>query len=166
MFWSLFCLSFCLLITMIGYDHEISLALGFIVRGLHCVWCSLPVLQTEEKQDELMDVAKQETTEVVKDEASVKATKPPPSAGKPLRYEDLPSQPSILVYPSRTAKGGRFDCSVMSLSLLLDYRQEDNKEHSFEVSQTWHCSIWWYYTMYLCQLIGESLYNQYGTIKP
>uniref|UniRef100_L7M9A1 Putative cell-cycle and apoptosis regulatory protein 1 strongylocentrotus purpuratus n=1 Tax=Rhipicephalus pulchellus TaxID=72859 RepID=L7M9A1_RHIPC len=90
--------------------------------------------ETEEKQDESMDVAKEETMEVAKDEASVKATKPPPSVGKPLRYEDLPSQPSILVYPSRTAKGGRFDCSVMSLSLLLDYRQEDNKEHSFEVS--------------------------------
>ncbi|XP_049274247.1 cell division cycle and apoptosis regulator protein 1 isoform X2 [Rhipicephalus sanguineus] len=89
---------------------------------------------TEEKQDESMDVAKEETMEGAKDEASVKATKPPPNVGKPLRYEDLPSQPSILVYPSRTAKGGRFDCSVMSLSLLLDYRQEDNKEHSFEVS--------------------------------
>ena len=37
------------------------------------------------------------------------------------------------MYPNATAKGGKFDCSVMSLSVLLDYRPEDNKEHSFEV---------------------------------
>ncbi|KAH9495313.1 Cell division cycle and apoptosis regulator protein 1 [Bulinus truncatus] len=49
------------------------------------------------------------------------------------RYK-LPEVPSVLVHPSTTAKGGKFDCSVMSLSLLLDYRPEDNKEHSFEVS--------------------------------
>lgn len=48
----------------------------------------------------------------------------------------LPEQPAILVHPSPTAKSGKFDCTVMSLSLLLDYRQEDNKEHSFEVSMT------------------------------
>lgn len=36
--------------------------------------------------------------------------------------------------PNWAAKNGKFDCSVMSLSVLLDYRLEDNKEHSFEVS--------------------------------
>lgn len=46
----------------------------------------------------------------------------------------LPDQPYIIVHPSRTAKSGKFDCTVMSLSLLLDYRPEDTKEHSFEVS--------------------------------
>lgn len=46
----------------------------------------------------------------------------------------LPDQPMIVVHPSRTAKSGKFDCTTMSLSVLLDYRQEDNKEHSFEVS--------------------------------
>ncbi|KAF4518769.1 hypothetical protein B566_EDAN006173 [Ephemera danica] len=49
------------------------------------------------------------------------------------RYQ-LPSSPHIIVHPSRSAKSGRFDCTVMSLSLLLDYRAEDTKEHSFEVS--------------------------------
>jgi len=49
------------------------------------------------------------------------------------RYKLLDTA-SVLVHPSATAKGGKFDCSVMSLSLLLDYRPEDNKEHSFEVS--------------------------------
>lgn len=46
----------------------------------------------------------------------------------------LPENPQIVVHPSRTAKNGKFDCTVMSLSLLLDYRPEDTKEHSFEVS--------------------------------
>ena len=50
------------------------------------------------------------------------------------RKHALPEQPSVIVYPSPTAKAGRFDCSVMSLSVLLDYRPEDNKEHSFEAS--------------------------------
>lgn len=48
------------------------------------------------------------------------------------RYQ-LPAEPSILVHPNWAAKNGRFDCSVMSLSVLLDYRLDDNKEHSFEV---------------------------------
>ena len=46
----------------------------------------------------------------------------------------LPENPQIVVHPSRVAKNGKFDCTVMSLSLLLDYRPEDTKEHSFEVS--------------------------------
>ncbi|XP_025107133.1 cell division cycle and apoptosis regulator protein 1-like isoform X3 [Pomacea canaliculata] len=50
------------------------------------------------------------------------------------RRYTLPDSPSILVHPHPTAKSGKFDCSVMTLSLLLDYRPEDNKEHSFEVS--------------------------------
>lgn len=46
----------------------------------------------------------------------------------------LPEQQHIIVHPSRVAKQGKFDCTTMSLSLLLDYRPEDTKEHSFEVS--------------------------------
>ena len=53
-------------------------------------------------------------------------------AARERRYT-LPDNPSILVHPSATAKSGKFDCTSMSLSLLLDYRPEDNKEHSFEV---------------------------------
>ena len=33
----------------------------------------------------------------------------------------------MIVHPHRTAKSGKFDCTVMSLSVLLDYRPEDNK---------------------------------------
>ncbi|KAK0097267.1 hypothetical protein PV326_002719 [Microctonus aethiopoides] len=46
----------------------------------------------------------------------------------------LPESSHIIVHPSRTAKSGKFDCTLMSLSVLLDYRPEDTKEHSFEVS--------------------------------
>lgn len=46
----------------------------------------------------------------------------------------LPDEQHIIVHPSKVAKSGKFDCTVMSLSLLLDYRPEDTKEHSFEVS--------------------------------
>ncbi|XP_023244872.1 cell division cycle and apoptosis regulator protein 1 isoform X2 [Copidosoma floridanum] len=49
------------------------------------------------------------------------------------RY-NFPDNPQIIVHPSRTAKSGKFDCTCMSLSVLLDYRPEDTKEHSFEVS--------------------------------
>lgn len=49
------------------------------------------------------------------------------------RYQ-LPENPQIVVHPSKSAKNGKFDCSVMSLSVLLDYRTEDTKEHTFEVS--------------------------------
>lgn len=51
----------------------------------------------------------------------------------------LPDEPTILVHPNWAAKNGKFDCSVMSLSVLLDYRLEDNKEHSFEVRPAAHC---------------------------
>lgn len=54
-------------------------------------------------------------------------------AARERRY-NLPDNPAVLVHPSTTAKGGKFDCTVMSLSVLLDYRPDDNKEHTFEVS--------------------------------
>ena len=56
------------------------------------------------------------------------------SAYRRERRYTLPENPAILVHPNPQAKGGKFDCTVMSLSVLLDYRPEDNKEHSFEVS--------------------------------
>ena len=38
------------------------------------------------------------------------------------------------VHPNTKAKSGKFDCATMSLSVLLDYRTDDNKEGTFEVS--------------------------------
>lgn len=77
------------------------------------------------------------------DSTKPKLTKSCPDVPKPMeererrliekRYQ-LPDNPEIIVHPSRTAKGGKFFCNEMSLSILLDYRPEDSKEHSFEVS--------------------------------
>ncbi|KAE9414996.1 hypothetical protein Angca_003422, partial [Angiostrongylus cantonensis] len=50
------------------------------------------------------------------------------------KYYTMPKERKILVYPSKTAKGGKFDCRVISMQSLLDYRQDDNKESHFEVS--------------------------------
>jgi hypothetical protein len=50
-----------------------------------------------------------------------------------VREEQLPSTPHILASPSTTVKNGKYDCAVMSLSRLLDYRPETKKEKAFEV---------------------------------
>merc|ERR1712228_614047 len=42
--------------------------------------------------------------------------------------------PCLMIHPNTKAKSGKFDCRVESLSVLLDYRTEDNKEGTFEVS--------------------------------
>lgn len=48
------------------------------------------------------------------------------------RRMDFAATPQILVHPSRTAKGGKFSCSLVSLSVLLDYRPEDTKVATFK----------------------------------
>lgn len=52
------------------------------------------------------------------------------------RHFNMPKEPEILVFPNRMAKGGKFDCKIVTLHNILDYRPEDSKEHSFEVSAT------------------------------
>ncbi len=49
------------------------------------------------------------------------------------RLYKLPSAPHLVVHPSNKAKGGKFECQLVSLSHILDYRKDDNKECSFEV---------------------------------
>ena len=66
-----------------------------------------------------------------KKKEAVPAVAPPPPA-KPVLDEKqkaaltaaykLPDKPSILVHPHPKAKSGKFDCALMSLSVLLDYR--------------------------------------------
>ena len=46
----------------------------------------------------------------------------------------LPSEAKILVFPHREFKSGKFECRVVSLRALLDYRHDDNKESQCEVS--------------------------------
>ena len=45
----------------------------------------------------------------------------------------LPQTPHIIVHPSKTAKNGKFECQLVSLGHILNYRKDDNKESSFEV---------------------------------
>lgn len=91
-----------------------------------CVWCVRHSQEEERKRQEELDRQRRE------------------------RRYILPDEPTILVNPNWAAKNGKFDCSIMSLSVLLDYRLEDNKEHSFEVRiisgffpQTYENSLDW-----------------------
>ncbi|RNA45086.1 p30 dbc [Brachionus plicatilis] len=45
----------------------------------------------------------------------------------------LPVTPHIIVHPSPTFRQNKFECQLVSLSHILDYRREDSKECSFEV---------------------------------
>ncbi|CAB3409649.1 unnamed protein product [Caenorhabditis bovis] len=50
------------------------------------------------------------------------------------KHFSLPKEKKILVFPSKTYKSGKFDCKTVSMSTLLDYRADDNKEYQFEIS--------------------------------
>lgn len=49
------------------------------------------------------------------------------------RHFVFPKDPTVFVYPNKTAKSGKFDCRSVSVQSLLDYRIDDNKEAAFEV---------------------------------
>lgn len=53
----------------------------------------------------------------------------------------LPESSHIIVHPSRMAKSGKFDCTVMSLSVLLDYRPEDTKVFFLLYAKFKSCTI-------------------------
>merc|ERR1712098_969695 len=83
-----------------------------------------------EKMDETpaAEPAKEETSEEVTIVLDERQKEKLASAYK------TPSNPCIFVHPNSKAKSGKFDCRVESLSVLLDYRTDDNKEGTFEVS--------------------------------
>ncbi|XP_052873160.1 cell division cycle and apoptosis regulator protein 1-like [Anopheles cruzii] len=106
---------------------------------------SLPTVEptnttkTDELENDIISLSDEESS--IKPREPVTVTKELEAATlgekvRPLRDRGyvLPEKPHIIVHPSRVAKAGKFDCSVMSLSSLLDYRPEDTKERSFEVS--------------------------------
>merc|ERR1712099_80452 len=68
-----------------------------------------------------------------------------------------PSTPCIFVHPNTKAKSGKFDCRVESLSVLLDYRTEDNKEGTFEVSL--------FAELFNEMLIRDSAFKLYSAIQ-
>ncbi|XP_063443898.1 cell division cycle and apoptosis regulator protein 1-like isoform X2 [Mytilus trossulus] len=85
-------------------------------------------------EEEVLKNLEEEKTEEKKKEEEEKRKKDEREKVSLERKYALPENPAILVHPNPLAKSGKFDCAVMSLSVLLDYRPEDNKEHSFEVS--------------------------------
>ncbi len=69
-----------------------------------------------------------------KSKETAKPKKPKLTRTELERLYKLPEAPHIIVHPSKTAKSGKFECKMVSLSHLLNYQKEDNKESSFEVS--------------------------------
>jgi len=91
---------------------------------------------TTEVVEEVKDSEKEKESEVVKDESTEEVTVVLDERQKEkiaASYK-TPTTPCIFVHPNTKAKSGKFDCRVESLSVLLDYRTEDNKEGTFEVS--------------------------------
>merc|ERR1712130_672799 len=68
-----------------------------------------------------------------------------------------PSNPCIFVHPNVKAKSGKFDCRTETLSVLLDYRSEDNKEGTFEVSL--------FAELFNEMLIRDSAFKLYSAIQ-
>lgn len=99
-------------------------------------------LKVEEQKEEQKELEKSEKEEEEEDERKSEDDKEEEERKRQEEMERqrrerryvLPDEPAIVVHPNWAAKSGKFDCSIMSLSVLLDYRLEDNKEHSFEVS--------------------------------
>lgn len=84
--------------------------------------------ETEAKKEEreLTEEEKKALEKLEKEKKEKKATLE--------RHYTTPKETSLLVFPNRMAKGGKFDCKVVSLHSLLDYRVDDCKEHSFELA--------------------------------
>ncbi len=90
------------------------------------------------KEAENFDKEEQQEAEP-KPELPAATQQPKLSKHEREKYYKLPSSPQIIVHPSNTAKNGKFDCQLISLSSLLDYRKDDNKETTFEVSLFAEC---------------------------
>lgn len=50
------------------------------------------------------------------------------------RLYKMNDAPSIPVHTNKTVKNGKFECQLVSLHTLLEYRSDDQKENTFEVS--------------------------------
>lgn len=92
--------------------------------------------------DDAIDLSQQSL--VMDEEAGKKETKEEKKPTQPYTWSKLskterekvyrlPVTPHIIVHPSPTFKQNKFECQLVSLSHILDYRKEDNKECSFEV---------------------------------
>merc|ERR1712083_1222343 len=108
---------------------------------------------------ETKDSEKDKETEIVKDESTEEVTVVLDERQKEkiaAAYK-TPSTPCIFVHPNTKAKSGKFDCRTESLSVLLDYRSEDNKEGTFEVSL--------FAELFNEMLIRDSAFKLYAAIQ-
>merc|ERR1740129_635689 len=62
-----------------------------------------------------------------------------------------------MVHANSKGKSGKFDCRTETLSVLLDYRSEDNKEGTFEVSL--------FAELFNEMLIRDSAFKLYSAIQ-
>uniref|UniRef100_A0A183CCW5 SAP domain-containing protein n=1 Tax=Globodera pallida TaxID=36090 RepID=A0A183CCW5_GLOPA len=99
----------------------------------------IELMETDEAGDKTDEKGKESKTQ---DDKKIESENNKPKFEKKERklalerhYNLIPkNEPGIFVYPSKTAKSGRFDCKLMSFHSLLEYNKEhDNKEASFEV---------------------------------
>lgn len=105
--------------------------------------------EVSEEVKKNLEAAEEKSDEKKKEQEEEKKKKEEREKASLERKYALPDNPVIIVHPNSVAKAGKFDCSLMSLSVLLDYRPEDNKEHSFEVSL-------------FAELFNEMLMRDYG----
>ena len=94
-----------------------------------------PVVDVEEDEPEVMEVQQDGTPKEKTDDDVFVKPKPIDEKQKAAltKAYTMPSRPNIIVHPNPKAKSGKFDCTTMTLSVLLDYRTDDNKEGTFEV---------------------------------
>uniref|UniRef100_A0A915JT59 DBC1/CARP1 catalytically inactive NUDIX hydrolase domain-containing protein n=1 Tax=Romanomermis culicivorax TaxID=13658 RepID=A0A915JT59_ROMCU len=97
---------------------------------------------TKMKSSDNSRLAETKLETAIVDEREVKRKKEREDREKKERKKDLErhynlssySSPGIFVFPHKSYKGGKFDCKLVSLHALLDYRAEDNKECVFETA--------------------------------
>ncbi|VDM46214.1 unnamed protein product [Toxocara canis] len=89
------------------------------------------VVETPKEERELTEEEKKALEKLEKEKKEKKASLE--------RHYAMPKEVGVLVYPNRMAKGGKFDCKVVTLHNLLDYRIDDCKEHTFELAILAEC---------------------------
>lgn len=92
-------------------------------------------LQTEEEEEKAKVEADDEAKEEIEEKEEAKEEELDDRKKEKIKSAyKTPSNPTLFVHPNTKIKSGKFDCKVESLSVLLDYRHDDNKEGTFEVS--------------------------------
>lgn len=98
--------------------------------------CDIESFQIDEKDTESTEKDSNKIAQTAEDKANSEKQRRAEKIARIDREKmyKLPQIPHLIVHPSRTAKNAKFECQLVSLSHLLDYRKDDNKESSFEVS--------------------------------